>query len=273
MSGSGDGFALVLSGGGSKGALQAGLHRALCELGLTPELIVGTSVGALNGALIASGVGPKTMARGWGEIERGALFRFDWTLLWKGLSGEGLFSDRHFRRFLEERLPASRFEELRIPLLVVSTHLSMGSACLWDEGDLVTAVQASCAVPGLLPPVRAHGGVPHVDGSMGDNLPVRRAREAGIRRVVAMNCRTCDQCDPMGTSLPEVLGRAFGIAADCSVRVRAEEWRDDPDVLFLQPEMGERIYALDFSQSARLVQAGYEFALPRLESWVAARTG
>lgn len=60
-------LALVLGGGGSKGALQAGLHRALSELGVRPDLIVGSSVGALNGALIAAGVGPRSLAEGWAD--------------------------------------------------------------------------------------------------------------------------------------------------------------------------------------------------------------
>lgn len=261
-------LALVLTGGGSKGALQVGMYRAACELGLEPDLVVGVSVGALNGAFIAAGVGPRSLARGWEELEREDLFRFNWPLLWRGLSAEALFRSGPFRRFLEKSLPVDRFEELPTPLHVMSTHLSLGTACSWDEGDLAEAVLASCSVPGLLPPVYAHGGVAHVDGSLGDNLPVSRARALGADRIIAMTTRTCDRCEPRRLRIGDVLGRAFSIAADCTLRQQAEELHGAPDLLLLQPELGERIYALDFGHSERLVRAGYEYALPVLRQWL-----
>lgn len=269
---SGRPLALVLTGGGSKGALQVGMYRALCEVGLQPDVIVGTSVGALNGAFIAGGVGARALADGWKELERSDLFRFDWSILWRGLSSESLFRQSLFRRFLERRLPVRSFERLDPPLHVVSTHLSMGTPCHWNEGDLVEAILASCSVPGLLPPVYAHGGVPHVDGSLGDNLPVQRARELGAERIVAMTARTCDQCQPKRVGIGDVIGRAFSIAADCTLRRMADDLRRDPGLLLLQPDLGEQIYALDFSHSARLVEAGYQYALPRLREWARAPT-
>ena len=268
MSDGGPSLALVLSGGGSKGALQVGLHRALCELGVRPDFVVGSSVGALNGALIAAGAGPRVMAEGWAATSRSDLFRPDWSVLWRWRSVQGLFSARHFRGFLEDRLPVRTFEELELPLHVVATHLASGEACRLSEGDLAEAVHASSAVPGLLPPVDLHGGVPHVDGSLGDNLPVAVARGLGADRVVAMNCRTCDRCGITGPNLAQVMGRAFSIAADCTLRRMGERYRDDPDVLLLQPELGEKIPALDFSQGTRLAEEGYRWALPRVRSWL-----
>lgn len=261
-------LALVLSGGGSKGALQVGLHRALCELDVRPDLVVGSSVGALNGALIAAGVGPRTLAEGWADTSRSDLFRLSWSLAWKGTSSSGLFSGKRFRAFLEERVPADTFEELEVPLHVVSTHLASGDACRLSAGDLREAIQASCAVPGLLPPVPLHGGVPHVDGSLGDNLPVAMARELGADRILAMNCRTCDRCEISDPDLAQTMGRAFSIAADCTLRRMRERYRDDPDVLLLQPDLGERVPALDFRHGTRLVEEGYRWVLPRVRRWL-----
>lgn len=273
MNGTGRRLALVLSGGGSKGALQVGLVRALRELGVRPDFIVGSSVGALNGALVASGVGSREMAGGWAATSRSDLFRVNWSIAWKGLASPGLFSGSRFRAFLDERLPAATFAELEIPLHVVATHLGSGEACRLSEGDLREAVHASCAVPGLLPPVALHGGVPHIDGSLGDNLPVTVARDLGAREVIAMNCRTCDACGVVDPDLAETMGRAFSIAADCTLRRMREMYRGDPDVLLLQPELGERIQALDFSQGGRLADEGYRFALPRVRSWLERAAG
>lgn len=262
-------LALVLGGGGSKGALQVGLHRALCELDLRPDLIVGASVGAVNGAFIAAGVGPRALAAGWARLSRNDLFAYNWSILWRGLSATSVFSARPLRALLGDSLPASRFAELQVPLALVTTHLGTGEPCVWDRGDLVEAIVASTSIPGLLPPVEGHDGIRHIDGSLADNIPVEIAFERGATHVVAMNCRTCDRCRRESVRLADVLGQAFSIAADCTLRRMAEAYAERDDVLLLQPDLGEHINALDFSHGARLAEAGYRSSLPRLRDWVA----
>lgn len=260
-------LALVLGGGGSKGAMQAGLYRALCQLGIRPDLIVGASVGALNGAAIAAGVGPKTLAHGWESLSRRDLLRFNRRILWRLGAVRSIFSSNRFYRFLEGRLPVRTFSELKIPLMVITTRLATGEARVWERGDLPKAVQASCSIPGILPPVKDHEGIWHVDGALADNLPVETAGERGATHIIAMNCRTCARCAPEPDSLSDVIGLAFGIAIDCKLRAMEQRYRDDPTVLLLQPDIGERIYALDFSHGRRLVEAGYEYSLPRIRAW------
>lgn len=261
-------LALVLGGGGSKGALQVGLYRAMRELGLRPDLVVGASVGAVNGAFVAAGVGPGALAQGWASLSRDDLFSYNWRELWKGLGARSLFSAAPLRRLLAGGIPARRLEDLEVPLAVVTTHLAAGDACVWDAGDLLEAVVASCAIPGLLPPVEGPDGELHVDGSLADNLPIEIALRRGATHVVAMNCRTCDRCRRDSPSLTDVIGQAFSIAADCSLRWMADRFEDRDRVLLLQPELGEHINALDFSHGERLVEAGYQDALPRLREWV-----
>lgn len=260
-------LALVLGGGGSKGALQVGLYRALCEIGLRPDLIVGSSVGAVNGAYIAAGVGPRALARGWAGLARKDLFSYNWSILWKGLSASSVFSPAPLRGVLSRHLPFRRFDELTVPLSVVTTHLSAGEPCIWERGDVVEAVVASCSVPGLLPPVLGPDGVLHVDGSLADNVPIEVAFERGATHVVAMNCRTCDRCPRNSVRLADVLGQAFSIAADCRLRQMAESYANNKEVLLLQPDLGEHINAMDFSHGQRLVKAGYDCALPELRRW------
>lgn len=264
-------LALVLGGGGSKGALQVGLYRALVELDLVPDLVVGASVGAINGAFIAAGLGPRALAEGWSRLSRGDLFGFNWSVLRRGLGASSLFTGRRLREFLEDHLPVRRFDELSIPLHVVTTHLSLGAACRISDGDLIEALLASTSIPGLLPPVELHDGVSHVDGSLGDNLPIRAARELGAGPVIAFAARTCDRCEPGPHGLVGVIGRAFGIAADCSLRRLDDSLREDPEVLLLRPELAEHVYALDFSGSASLVDEGYCHARAALETWLADR--
>lgn len=263
-------MALVLGGGGSKGALQVGLYRAMCEVGLRPDLVVGASVGAVNGASIAAGVGPRALARGWSSLTRGDLFTYNWRVLWRGLRARGLLSAGPLRRLLGDGFPARRFDELDLTFAVVTTHLASGEPCVWDAGDLLEAVVASCSIPGLLAPVEGRDGALHVDGSLADNMPIRLALRRGATHVVAMNCRTCDRCRRESPRLTDVIGQAFSIAADCSLRRMADDFEDDERVLLLQPDLGEYINALDFSHADRLMEAGHACALPRLRTWLAA---
>ncbi len=262
-------LALVLGGGGSKGALQVGLYKAMWELGVRPDLIVGTSVGALNGAFIAAEVDPATLATGWSKLSGHRLFGLNWQLLWRGPYASSVFSSSRLLRFLREHLPVTRFEDLRIPLSLITTHLGSGEACVWERGSLPRAVVASCSVPGILPPVKGHDGIPHVDGSLADNLPIDIALGLGATHAIAMNCRTCDRCTPWTGNLVGVVGAAFSVAADCKLRLMADQYSNAPNILLLQPEIGELIRALDFSHGRRLVEAGYEYSLPRLKERLA----
>jgi len=262
-------LALVLSGGGSKGALQVGLYRAMDEIGLRPDFVLGTSVGALNAAFVATGVDPEVLAQGWANLSFRRLFGFNWRLFLPGGAISSLFTPTRLQRLLREDLPVHSFDETEIPLSVVTTHMGLGEACVWERGDIADAVVTSCSVPGILPPVIGHDGVPHIDGSLANNIPIDLALERGATHVIAMNCRTCAACVPDARRLHNVLGAAFGIAADCKLRVMEERYREAPNILLLQPELGESIAALDFSQGRRLAQQGYEYAAPRLREWLA----
>lgn len=105
--------------------------------------------------------------------------------------------------------------------------------------------------------------MPHVDGSLGDNLPVARARKLGAEHIVALTARTCDRCDPKRVGIGDVIGRAFSIAAKCTLRRMTDDLRG-AGLLLLQPDLGEQVCALDFSQSARPIDAGYEYVLARI---------
>jgi len=261
-------LALVLGGGGSKGALQAGLYLAMERLGVRPDLVVGASVGAVNGAFIAAGVDARTLARGWCGLARTDLFGFHWPLLWEWGRASSLLSARPLATLLESRLVARRFEDLEIPLALVTTHLTAGESCVWERGDLVRAVLASSAIPGLLPPVRGHDGVLHVDGSLTDNVPLELAEERGATHVISMNPRACDRCDRPARSLVDILGHAFAVASDCKLRNLRRDVVADERHLLLQPQLGEYVRAMDFSHGRRLVREGYRYALPRLRAWM-----
>jgi NTE family protein len=260
--------ALILGGGGSKGAVQAGFLRAVEKLNIDVDLVVAASVGAINGAFFAAGVPTRYMVTEWARMKRRDVFGFNWELLTKRSRASSVFGFRRLRRFLTDLLPVHTFEELAIPLVIVTTDLATGEPYLWERGDLIEAILASSAVPGLLPPVEGPHGRLLIDGALSDNVPVETAFERGIDRVLGILCRTCAACQPRDISLSSMLGQAFGIAADCKWRSDARRYAECDDVLIVEPDIGLDVASLDFTQGSELWQAGYRLSRRAIQRWL-----
>ena len=262
-----DGVALVLCGGGARGAIEVGLYLALEELGVPVTAVVGSSIGALNGAWIASGMPAAALATYWRRLRRVDLAVLSWTSLLQGLAADGLLSARAFRRHLARTLPVRRFEELRIPLTVVATDLMTGAPVEIRDGDLLDAVQASCAVPGLFPPV-SWNGRQLVDGGIANNLPVDVALRQGAGRVVGILCRCCPQLARPARGLVRIVSQAFSIAVDSAQHAQLSPYRNDPRVLILAPEIAPERHALEFGDAGPLIEHAHAYARSKLQSWL-----
>ena len=179
--------ALVLCGGGAQGAAEIGFYQAMVELGISPDFIVGTSVGALNGAFIACGMDISRMKEIWMEISNRKLYSFNPELLWKWGDASSLFKPTGLKRFLKKRLPVDTFEELEIPLTVVATDLQTAESVYLEKGLLLPALMASTALPVYFPPKRINE---HqlVDGGITNNIPVDNAYEQGADSILT-DCR------------------------------------------------------------------------------------
>jgi NTE family protein len=181
--------AFVLGGGGLLGAHEVGMLRALCEAGILPDLVVGTSVGAINGAFVAAD--PAGAAKRLGEMWQGDELRLAFSEnVWGRTarlvrSGTHLHSLEPLRRLLESALPGDDFADLALPFQCVAAGIETASARWFSSGPLVPAVMASCAVPGLLPPVEVDGGH-YFDGGLVDSIPVGRAVALGADSVYVL---------------------------------------------------------------------------------------
>ena len=181
--------AFVLGGGGLLGAHEVGMLRALTEAGVRPDLVLGTSVGAINGAIVAAD--PARAAERLGEMWQGDELRlaFSETMWGRAArlvrSGTHLHSLEPLRRLLEEALPGDDFADLELPFQCVAAGIETASARWFSSGALVPAVMASCAVPGLLPPVEVDGGH-YFDGGLVDSIPVGRAVALGADTVYVL---------------------------------------------------------------------------------------
>ncbi|MBI2467702.1 MAG: patatin-like phospholipase family protein [Candidatus Rokubacteria bacterium] len=255
--------ALVLCGGGSRGAVEVGLYRALVELGIRLDLVVGTSVGAINGAAIAAGVPPDALARLWRGLTRRNVFALNRQLFWKLLWADSLYDPRPLRRFLERSLRVRRFEDLAIPLVVTGTDFQTGQPVYWREGPLLDAIMASVAMPGLFPPQLVRG-VQVVDGGITDNVPLDVAVAEGADTVIFILCACCERRSRPVRGLLPILRRALGIAIDRKYHADVQRYAGQARLLALEPEIGLEIDLLDFSHTAELIECGYATALAAL---------
>ena len=181
--------AFVLGGGGLLGAHEVGMLRALAEAGVRPDLVVGTSIGALNGVLVAANPAgaAERLARMWqGEELRLAFSEKLWGRAARLVrSGTHLHSLEPLSRVLAEALPGAGFSDLELPFQCVAASIEGATARWFSSGPVVPAVMASCAVPGLLPPVEIDG-THYFDGGLVDSIPVGRAVALGATTVYVL---------------------------------------------------------------------------------------
>ncbi|RVX41509.1 NTE family protein [Nonomuraea polychroma] len=175
--------AVVVGGGGVLGAAQVGIGYALEQRGFVPDLIIGTSVGALNGAIAAAHPGKAApwLDHVWTHVRRREVFPLGYLP-----SRASICTDRGLRGLIARAGLPSRIEQLEIPFTAVAMDLATGAQALLDHGDLESALLASAAIPGVLPPVDREGRT-LVDGGVIALVPVRAALQEGAASVVVLS--------------------------------------------------------------------------------------
>ncbi|NYJ06640.1 patatin-like phospholipase family protein [Petropleomorpha daqingensis] len=210
------GTAFVLGGGGVLGAAEVGMLRALFERGIRPDLIVGTSVGAINGALVAADPTPSAVDRlrqVWEDLASqrifaGSVFARVGTLV---RTRTHLHPREPLRDLLTSHLPVQTFDELAVPFQCVAASIERAAEHWFTDGALVDAVLASCAVPGLLPPVEVDGEH-YLDGGLVHSIPVGRAVALGADTIYVLHVGRIDRPLHPPASPWEVAQVAFEIA-------------------------------------------------------------
>jgi NTE family protein len=183
--------AFVLSGGASLGAIEVGMLQALFEREITPDLIVGTSVGAINGAFIASREPTVDTALELGEIwrglRRGKVFPANPLTGFIGFIGasDHLVPDGNLRRLIAGNIQVDRLEQMRVPLHVIVTDVLTGQELRLSEGPAVDAILASAAIPGVFAPVEVDGRR-LMDGGVANNTPISHAVELGADEIYVL---------------------------------------------------------------------------------------
>ncbi len=265
-------LAFVLSGGGAYGAVQVGMLRALHECGIEPDLVVGASVGALNGVFVADN--PTTAADRltdvWSSIDGTAVF---------GSRGRGRGSLHMIRHLVSNRsslvspdaitelirtqAPRSRFDELTVPFHAVATDHLTGAATVLSHGPLEPALAATSAIPGVLPP-REIDGRQLVDGGVVAMFPTHTARQLGAASIVLLDATPTDmrQDPPRGLSAGLIHTVAIMIRSQRAAAVAREAV--GCDVFTLPSATPPDATAFDFRRTVELINDGYQRTTGRL---------
>src|ERR1700682_2998105 len=212
--------AFVLGGGGVLGAAEVGMARALLEAGVRPDLVCGTSVGAINGAAIAADPTPEGVTR--------------LLAIWAALADDGVLDSslirrvaeamRHrtslhgndtLRRLLRDRLPVQRFEDLAVPFECVAASIERAREHWFSTGDMIEPILASCALPGVFPPVRI-GDEHFFDGGLVNSIPLERAGARGADTVWGLHVGRLEE----DLAAPRLLWQVAFVAFEISRRHR-----------------------------------------------------
>jgi NTE family protein len=180
--------AFVFAGGGSLGAIQVGMLRALLAAGVRADFVVGASVGALNASYFANAPTAEGIARLtaiWSGLQRSDIFPVSLSSIVGLFRHPGnLIDPNGLRRVIESNLPTVKIEDARIPLYVMASDVQ-GLPVSLSSGSTVDAILASTAIPGIFPPVEIDGEA-LMDGAVAANTPMRLAATLGASRIIVL---------------------------------------------------------------------------------------
>jgi NTE family protein len=253
--------ALVLGGGAARGFAHVGVLRILEQEKIPVDLIVGTSVGSLIGALYAEDRNSFEVEWTAFQLEKDDLLDYG---VFNAVMGMSFAAGDRLEQWLGAKLKVKKIEDLKIPFAAVATDLNWGSRVVIDKGSVARAVRASSAIPGVFPPVQ-HLGKILVDGGVSDNIPIAVAREKGADIVIAV-----DISENVGnTDIKNVVDVVLQ-ATNIMFALNVENSKKGADVLVI-PKIGD-VGMLDFTQKKRCMTAGIQAgreAVPQIRKAIA----
>jgi NTE family protein len=251
--------AYVLSGGGSLGAVQVGMLQALAARGVEPDLLIGTSAGALNAAYIAGhGTGPAALddlAGTWASLRRRDVFPLQPARLGAAAVGRApsLCPNGALRRLIADHIGFDRLEDAAIPVHVVTTDVRTGEEVLLSAGNAIDAVLASAAIPAVFPSVRIDDR-DLVDGGVADNAAVSQAVALGADIVYVLPTGyACALDDPPSSPLASAL-QALTLLIEQRLILEVAHFAERTDIRVLPPLCPLSVSSTDFRHGTLLVE-------------------
>ncbi|QDU85893.1 NTE family protein RssA [Planctomycetes bacterium Pla163] len=267
---------LVLGGGGMRGMAHIGVLKALRDLGIHYDAVVGTSIGSLIGAMAAGGYSIERMEDIITGIEKQHYFKLNFSkFLLKGTRAPSMYSGRTFRERLREILPACEFGDFEVPFFCNAVRLETGGSVFWGSPgfqkiDVVDAVYSSCALPAIFEPYD-DGTYHYMDGGLVDSLPLRFAKTLRPDVIIAVDLtvKATMKMPNYKSRWVSTMMRSFEIVED-AVLENALHMQVDYNTALVQPKVGH-LSRFDFSDVPQIVELGERATREVLTSHAATR--
>src|SRR4051794_34346701 len=265
--------AFVLSGGGNQGVAQVGMPRALVERDIVPDVVVGTSAGALNGCAVAYSPtlgGIARLANTWIELTTADVFPNGrlaraWNIVRRGTN---LFDSNGLEALIDRSTPARAFSDLAVPLRVVATDFDSGDEVVLASGPLRPALLASAALPGVFPIVH-HDGRRLVDGGVVNTVPLWHALSGPVDRVYVMNV-SHGVADRVPRSPLDVVMTSFAHSRNMRYELERRHAPDHVEIVEL-PRPNDPRDLFDFAGAEELMATAHDLSAAALDDYLGGR--
>jgi NTE family protein len=267
MSHAGQRTAFVFAGGGSLGAVQVGMLRELMRAGVSADLVVGSSVGAMNAAYFAGAphaAGVDKLEKVWRALRRHDVFPVTLRSVLGFMAGaDNLIDPSNLRKLIDHNIPFKSLEDASVPVHVVATNLGGATVCL-SSGPAVEALLASAAIPAAFPSV--HIGEHYlIDGAVGGNTPILTAAELGATRIIVLPTGfACAVHEPPKGAIARALHAITLLIAHQMVR-DLKQLGGKVDVFTVPNLCPLDVSPYDFSRADQLIERAAEHTLKWLE--------
>ena len=260
--------AFVFAGGGSFGAIQVGMLHSLVAHGITADMVVGSSVGALNGAFYAGDPtlrGVQRLATVWRGLTRHDVFPISWrtvmSFLWRR---DFLIPQDGIRKLIDDHIPYRNLQDAKLPVHIVTTDIISGDSIVLSEGSTAEAIVASTAIPGAFTPIR-YKNYYLADGAISSNTPIRVAVRLGAKRLIILP--TGHACATEAPPVGAVANVLHALTLLISRQLVSELEGLDPDIeYFVVPPLCPLVGSpYDFSRTADHI----ERAIRTTDAWLA----
>ncbi|HET6873895.1 MAG TPA: patatin-like phospholipase family protein [Acidimicrobiales bacterium] len=256
--------AFVFPSGGSTGAAQVGILRSLLEAGIVPDLVIGSSVGALNAAFIAARPtveGVEALSRIWQGLSREDVFGRNryYTLSRLVMRNDHIYTPVPLRGLIDRFCPLDRLEDASVCVQVVTTDLDNGVARWWGAGPADEILYASACLPGLFPPAVLDGHR-HVDGGVLEPVPIGRAVDLDASTVYVLGEPAGPERRPGRPNALEVLIRSFDISRYARLPAPEAMARPGQRVIAVPGATTGHIPITNFGHTERLIADSYEIS-------------
>jgi len=260
--------AFVLAGGGSLGAVQVGMLRALLESGVRPDMVVGSSVGAINGAYFAgdpTSAGIFRLERLWCSLKRSDIFPWTWRRLFSFICGRGhLVTSDGLKNLLDRHFPYRDMNDAVIPVHIVASDALTGKAVVLSRGPVTQAILASTAIPAAFEPVEIDGRL-LCDGAIASNTPVTTAIALGARRLIVLPTGfACARERAPSGAIASAL-HAITLLTASQLVAELERIREPTQYHILPTACPQGVTPFDFARTPELILQAYRKA----QTWIA----